>query len=200
MYLLLLGNSGVQAGHTLVGVNLETGEWLRLMTKHLYGQFRHEDTGTGLPYLGYRTLRSLDVLDVTLGGRCPELGYTECVYLETMKYQGTWNTRDNFSQLEKYVDHNWGNSTSRSSWLIKVIDPEFYIDRHEMYADARCKFNHNGINYDLRVSDHAQWIKDARNQENEPIDYPKDRTWYFTISLAVTGRGDPRRVVSAIPF
>ena len=26
MYLLLLGNSGVQAGHTLVGVNLETGE------------------------------------------------------------------------------------------------------------------------------------------------------------------------------
>ena len=200
MYLLLLGNSGVQAGHTLVGVNLETGEWLRLMTKHVYGQFRHEDTGTEMPFLGFRTLRSLDVLDVTLGGRCPELGHTECVYLEKMKYQGTWNTRDNFSQLEKYVDINWGNSTGRSSWLIKVSNPEFYIDRQETYVDARCRFSHNGTDFDLRVSDHARWIKDARNQLNEPIDYPKDRTWYFTISMTDSGRSDRRRVVSAVPF
>ena len=198
MDLLLLGNSGVSMGHALVGIDLESGEWIRLMTKHQDGHFLIDETGTELAFLGFRSLRTLDVLQVTLGERCPDLGYAECVYFETMKYKGTWNLHDNLAQLDKYVDRTWLEPSTRSSWLIKVDSPEFYVSLHDTYAEARSRFKHNGVDYDVRVSDHAPWIKNARDQRSKTVAYPQNRTWYFTVCLAKPGRGDLVRIVSAL--
>jgi hypothetical protein len=185
--IICLANSYKHKGRCVAGINIDTGEWVRPLsrkTSAIYNERFIDGIIDNEPNL-------LDLVEIPIGEQAPDYGcQPENKYLNG----GTWGRIRQLStcDINQYIDnslnllHNQDNKVDpdiftrmpRNNWkslqLICVTNPNFGLNP---WRKKRCIFRYSGIMYELKVTDPAIISKIGNGQAIS-------QDCLFTISMA----------------
>lgn len=193
--ILCMANSFKLGGRCVAGLRVDTRQWVRPVT----------DTPDGtLPYdlcrIDGDAVRPLDVVRVPVVGPSPRphqpenwtLAPASWAFVRTMplesaphhldqlvsRERGILGTRDDRVLLEEIRMRRRHASLA----LVNVSHPVFRVTYPNGSARVRCEFRHEGVDYDLSVTEDIKQLHNFGLPDSEGS-HGSQRDWYFTISL-----------------
>ncbi|MFA0660650.1 hypothetical protein AB4619_16150 [Vibrio splendidus] len=159
----IFANSIKHGGHCLAGKDVNTKQWLRVVSNSAGDALNHSQVQYTNPFGTFST-KPLQKISMQLQGPAPLIQQPE----NYVRGEQPW--RQNYSidetELIQYIDQPndlWGVSSSinhssivngdikisQSLYLIKVQDLNLYVNRYEK---RRASFTYNNVAYDLPVT------------------------------------------------
>ena len=193
MRLLVLANSKKFNGRCIAGIDLDSGQWIRPVSKTEHGEFTSSECSVSVGG-SRRQVQPLDIIDVEVGASKPGVGHPEDVHTnhENWNYLSSISVSESAGILDKYLDNGHellfnreasvpetdahAGKVKKSLCVIRINDAMFDCS---FKNQLRVKFTHRGRKYNLPVTDEGAWVAAAKRSPASTSKGP----WYFTISL-----------------
>ena len=202
MQFLCLANSRKPPARCVAGLDLQSGKWVRPVSKENSGGLAVHETNINLNG-GFRGIQPLDVVEFDRILPDPgigqpeniERGKEEWIYrrpfftseLESLYEESPFLMQDNSDRIPEAASAQ----VTSSLCLISVRDPEFRLNPLN-HNQLRAHFQFRDMEFNYAVTDDSTWVDQAKR---DPRRFNRGR-WAFTVSLGVPFHGSLYKLVA----